>query len=559
MKLFKKSVLLIVPIIIAFALVSCGCKNDKHKWSQWKDSTATCTKIGTEMRICEKRGCNAEETRDAAPLGHNFDNGICTRCEELHNPGLSFISNGDGTCQVDYQDAIDEPEIIIIPSISPSGDIVTSISEGAFVFSSFSKIVLPDTITEIKKSAFERGGGGELVIPSSVKTIGDSAFFDTLFSNIIFSEGLESIGNSAFSTTCIKNLTLPDSLKSIGEYAFAYSDIESVFLGKSVEKIGDAAFAYCTNLKNITVSEENNHFKSPDGNLYSKNGKRLLQYAIKKPEGEYTILDGVVEISPRAFQLCWTLTKVNLPESVENIGDGAFAECHYLTDISIGNSIKVIGNNVFDLTPIGTISLPDTLVSIGSSTFGIQTIYYEGAYEDWEDVAKPDDCDYTVNFGRIYSKGLEFTSYGDGTCYVSGVGACMDSNIFIPKKSPDGDIVIAIGENAFAGRKVIVDCTDENCDISGCTEEKVIPLNYVKNIWLPNTVTDIGAVAFFNMTALEKIDLPESIVFIDATAFDGCEAFCEIYYRGTSKMWSAIVADCAAELFDGIDVYFNQS
>ncbi len=48
---------------------------------------------------------------------------------------------------------------------------------------------------------------------------------------------------------------------------------------------------------------------------------------------------------------------------------------------------------------------------------------------------------------------LEFTSNGDGTCYVSGIGSCTDTDIIIPSTSPDGDSVTSIGDWAFE------DCT----------------------------------------------------------------------------------------------------
>ena len=47
------------------------------------------------------------------------------------------------------------------------------------------------------------------------------------------------------------------------------------------------------------------------------------------------------------------------------------------------------------------------------------------------------------------SQGLEFTSNGDGTCYVSGIGTCTDLDIAVPPTSPDGDTVTAIGNGKW--------------------------------------------------------------------------------------------------------------
>ena len=39
------------------------------------------------------------------------------------------------------------------------------------------------------------------------------------------------------------------------------------------------------------------------------------------------------------------------------------------------------------------------------------------------------------------SAGLLYTSNSDGTCYVSGIGTCTDTDIVIPDISPAGDVV----------------------------------------------------------------------------------------------------------------------
>ena len=48
------------------------------------------------------------------------------------------------------------------------------------------------------------------------------------------------------------------------------------------------------------------------------------------------------------------------------------------------------------------------------------------------------------------SAGLVYRSYGNGACMVESIGSCTDACLIIPSRSPDGDTVIAIGQNAFA-------------------------------------------------------------------------------------------------------------
>ena len=55
----------------------------------------------------------------------------------------------------------------------------------------------------------------------------------------------------------------------------------------------------------------------------------------------------------------------------------------------------------------------------------------------------------------IVVKSLKFTSYGNGTCTVSGIGDITDPCVIIPERSPEGDIVTSIDAAAFYGNKTI--------------------------------------------------------------------------------------------------------
>lgn len=88
---------------------------------------------------------------------------------------------------------------------------------------------------------------------------------------------------------------------------------------------------------------------------------------------------------------------------------------------------------------------------------------------------------HTDHLANEILHGLEFTNNHDGTCAVTGIGNCTDSELIIPEKSPIGDTVTRIGANAFS------DCYDLTC------------------ITIPCSVTLIGAGAFDNCVSLETI------------------------------------------------------
>ena len=79
------------------------------------------------------------------------------------------------------------------------------------------------------------------------------------------------------------------------------------------------------------------------------------------------------------------------------------------------------------------------------------------------------------------SVGLKFISNGDGTCGVSGIGTCTDSDVVIPSVSPAGDSVTSIKKNAFFG------------------------CGSLKNIEISNSVTSIDESAFLLCSSLTSV------------------------------------------------------
>ena len=97
---------------------------------------------------------------------------------------------------------------------------------------------------------------------------------------------------------------------------------------------------------------------------YSKNLSRLAQYA----EGSLTELtasdlEGIDKIVFFAFGQCYSLTSVEIPDSVKSIGNSAFNSCNKLKVVRFGNNsnIESIGTNVFEwCSALEKIYLPDT-------------------------------------------------------------------------------------------------------------------------------------------------------------------------------------------------------
>ena len=76
----------------------------------------------------------------------------------------------------------------------------------------------------------------------------------------------------------------------------------------------------------VTRDDLENAVKDEFGVKYSKDWKRLLK-APKNLKGHYSIREGVKVIGNRAFEKCYSLTSINIPDSVTNIGESAFGGC----------------------------------------------------------------------------------------------------------------------------------------------------------------------------------------------------------------------------------------
>ncbi len=75
--------------------------------------------------------------------------------------------------------------------------------------------------------------------------------------------------------------------------------------------------------------------------------------------------------------------------------------------------------------------------------------------------------------------------------------------------------------------------TDANYDVTGIGDEAFYQLSTIQSIKLPDSVTFIGKFAFAGCTSLETIEIPASVTYIDSTAFYGCTSLKNVIFKGT--------------------------
>ncbi len=331
---------------------------------------------------------------------------------------------------------------------------------------------IPDKVEIVEIGAFGwHDGLTALTIPSNVKEIKLGAFFScTNLTSVVMNEGLQTIGNGVF-VRCQR--------------------LTSVVIPKSVEKIGSGVFDSCSDLKAIAVHADNPNYKSVDGVLYTKDGSVLMSYPCAK-QGDYSIPDGVKQLSYCSIRGNPGLTTLAIPATVERIGACVFEGCFNLSAINVdaGNPLYssidgVLFNKVDDRLLFyprgkqGAYAVPNGIRSIRTRAFAESASLTE--------VTIPNSV--TNIEDTVFTKCTNLTA------------------ITLP------NTISTIGRLTFS-----------RCSRLG-------------TITIPDSVRNIGLCAFDDCVSLTTVIIPNSVTNIEKCAFAGC-----------SNITSVVIPPCVTDL-----------
>lgn len=269
----------------------------------------------------------------------------------------------------------------------------------------YTALVLPDTLTDIGGSLSGFKNVTEITIPGSVKVFNATLQNMKQLKTLTFDEGVEEIASGSVVSGC-KSLTtihLPSSLQKLsgtGTFSGA-SALTDITLPEGIAITEGSTFSECTSLKSIelpaSITTIPSYMFAGCSALERVTAKGTIttigNSAFKSDTAltEIPDLSQVTSIGDRAFYGCSALKTVDL-HSVTTMEYGAFQGCDALSgEIDLSNlevipghafcydpnitsvvtcpTLRSIGDWAFIWADISTISLPETLNSIGTYTF----------------------------------------------------------------------------------------------------------------------------------------------------------------------------------------------
>ena len=272
----------------------------------------------------------------------------------------------------------------------------------------------------------------------------------------------------------VEHLILPNTLITIGEEMFYQSDLRSVVIPTNVTTVGYSAFKRCSSLTTVTFEKES-QLKTIGGDYY---------YG--------------------AFSDCTALTSIEIPASVETIGNTAFKHCSSLATVTFekGSRLKTIGNNAYyRCTSLTSIEIPASVETIEKKAFmhcsSLATVTFE--------------------------KGSQLKTIA-GDSYDGAFSDCTAlTSIEIPAS------VETIEATAFKRCSKLATVTFEKG-----SQLKTIGGGYSSSSHF-GTYSDYYG-AFSDCSSLTSIEIPASVETIEATAFKRCSKLTTVTFEKGSQL-----------------------
>lgn len=229
-----------------------------------------------------------------------------------------------------------------------------------------------------------KGSASEVVIPEGVTEIGGADYanknglnYNSTIQKVVLPKTLKEIRGYAFyMCTGLSEIEIPEGVTTIGAMAFEdCRGLTEIIIPESVILIGSHAFGFCDNLSEVNILGEETIISAKSSFLgtpwlekkEAENDLVIINHVLisaKNAKGEVTVPEGVTQIASEGMTS--KVVKVNLPESLEEIGDWAFSSCGHLEEVHMKNRVVKIGDGAFErCKQLKEVEIPKSVREIG--------------------------------------------------------------------------------------------------------------------------------------------------------------------------------------------------
>ncbi|MEE3428055.1 MAG: leucine-rich repeat protein [Ruminococcus sp.] len=397
------------------------------------------------------------------------------------------------------------------------------------------RALVKDGVKEIKEYALANSPWLDyVVLPDSVEKIGYAAFFGSSVTSVQFSLGANEIPSSCFKGCKeLKEVTNLDNINKIDSNAFYdCENLEGLDIPKKVTKLGASSFEHAKLNKEVTIPEgiteiPENCFKNTFTDI--SNDFRFKLYMPNK----VTIIKSSAFENSRVSRIITYSEKETsdenystIPKSVKKICDRAFYDAS-IGKLILQDGLEEIESEAFASSGLYTVEVPDTITKIGSN------IIYDTEYAE-ENAPIETGVIYFGNYAVATVKNFaDDIVIRDGTIGLSD-SALTDNYKSVKITLPASLKYIPDSTLPFFGELKTVIVDEENpyfCVKDGILYSKdytrlvMCPTkNEIKEVIIPDTVTEIAKAAFCYCGNIEKIVFPESLEKMGNTLCTGCSS-----------------------------------
>lgn len=429
---------------------------------------------------------------------------------------LKYKNIADGECVVSGYDGNDG--IVVIPTYAPNGDRIVGINDGIFKEAKIDKFVVSNV----------------------------NEYFYTGLDGVLYSND-KKILYAYPQNAEVESYNINEETEEINPYAFYKANkLNSVKFNNNLKVIGDYAFSECTSLQELIISENVERIEEGAFKMKGKNAVASLKFNGNE----------LVSVKDEAFYGLYQLRKLDLPASLESIGDGAFYGCDGLEEITAvsSNYFRIDNGALYDYGFNSLYLYPSRFKNGSNPEFIVHsdcTSLERGAFYNAgvecitfrSDVALNNNSIECQNLRAIRIDTITFTQeinrfvMGFGSeieyLYVKNGNTNITEQSFLNTKFNEVNVVFYDEWTSYADYyfDYILEYTDDGIIIKGYRGND-------SNLDIPYMIQDkqviaIDDCAFMNNGFIEQVTIPVGVKVIEEKAFYGCKSLKKVTFPST--------------------------